>query len=157
MAPLAGIRADLVTVFGAVSYFTDRAFVAALRSALPDAVLIGCSTAGEISNDGVADGSCVVTAVSFSNARIKVATTPLAGMADSQAAGARIGSELAAAGLRALMVFGPGVQINGSALVEGIAAKVGAEVPITGGLAGDGGAFARTWTSARTVSATTTS
>ena len=145
LAALAGIKPQLVTVFGAVPFFTDKAFQAALRAALPDAAIIGCSTAGEISNGGVADGSCVITAVNFSGTRIRTATSPLRGMADSLAAGARIGGELAATDLRALMVFGPGVQINGSALVDGIASKVGMTT-ITGGLAGDGGAFAQTWT-----------
>ncbi|MCX7146645.1 MAG: FIST C-terminal domain-containing protein [Sulfuritalea sp.] len=145
LAALAGIMPQLVTVFGAVPFFTDKAFQAALRAALPDAAIIGCSTAGEISNDGVADGSCVITAVNFSGTRIRAATSPLRGMEDSLAAGARIGGELAATDLRALMVFGPGVQINGSALVDGIASKVGTAT-ITGGLAGDGGAFAQTWT-----------
>jgi hypothetical protein len=145
LAALAGIKPQLVTVFGAVPFFTDKAFQAALRAALPDAAIIGCSTAGEISNDGVADGSCVITAVNFSGTRIRAATSPLRGMEDSMAAGARIGGELAATDLRALMVFGPGVQINGSALVDGIASKVGTAT-ITGGLAGDGGTFAQTWT-----------
>ncbi len=145
LAALAGIKPQLVTVFGAVLFFTDKAFQAALRAALPDAAIIGCSTAGEISNGGVADGSCVITAVNFSGTRIRTATSPLRGMEDSMAAGARIGGELAAIDLRALMVFGPGVQINGSALVDGIASKVGTAT-ITGGLAGDGGAFAQTWT-----------
>jgi hypothetical protein len=145
LSALAGIKPQLVTVFGAVPFFTDKAFQAALRAALPDAAIIGCSTAGEISNDGVADGSCVITAVNFSGTRIRAATSPLRGMEDSMAAGARIGGELAATDLRALMVFGPGVQINGSALVDGIASKVGTAT-ITGGLAGDGGAFAQTWT-----------
>ena len=145
LAALAGIKPQLVTVFGAVPFFTDKAFQAALRAALPDAAIIGCSTAGEISNGGVADGSCVITAVNFSGTRIRTATSPLRGMADSLAAGARIGGELAATDLRALMVFGPGVQINGSALVDGIASKVGMTT-ITGRLAGDGGAFAQTWT-----------
>jgi hypothetical protein len=145
LSALAGIKPQLVTVFGAVPFFTDKAFQAALRAALPDAAIIGCSTAGEISNDGVADGSCVITAVNFSGTRIRAATSPLRGMEDSMAAGARIGGELAATDLRALMVFGPGVQINGSALVDGIASKVGTAT-ITGGLAGDGGTFAQTWT-----------
>jgi hypothetical protein len=145
LAQLAGIKPQLVTVFGAVSFFTDTAFQDSLRAALPDATFIGCSTAGEISNGGVADGSCVLTAVNFSGTRIKAAGTTLGGMEDSRAAGERIGDQLAAPGLRALMVFGPGVQINGSALVDGIASKVGTAT-ITGGLAGDGGAFAQTWT-----------
>ncbi len=145
LARLASSGPQLLTVFGAVSYFKDQAFLDSLRAAFPDATIIGCSTAGEIANGGVADGSCVLTAVNFSGTRIKATATTLAGMADSQAAGERIGNQLAAPDLRALMVFGPGVQINGSALVDGIASKTGTAT-ITGGLAGDGGAFAQTWT-----------
>ncbi len=145
LAQLAGIKPQLVTVFGAVPFFTEKGLLAALKAAFPDSTLIGCSTAGEIGNGGVADGSCVITAVNFSATGIRAASTALAGMADSQAAGQRIGSQLAAPDLKALMVFGPGVQINGSALVDGIASKVGAAT-ITGGLAGDGGAFLQTWT-----------
>jgi hypothetical protein len=144
-AVLVVIKPQLVTVFGAAPYFTDQAFLQSLRAGLPDATIIGCSTAGEISGVGVDDGSCVLTAVNFSGTKIKAASTTLGGMEDSQAAGERIGGQLAAPDLRALMVFGPGVQINGSALVDGIASKVGAAT-ITGGLAGDGGAFAQTWT-----------
>lgn len=146
LKPLAGGTPQWVTVFGAVAFFTDKGFVAALRGAFPGAAIIGCSTAGEISADGVTDGNCVVTAVTFSGTRIQSASTVLRDMQDSHAAGERIGGALAAPDLKALMVLGPGVQINGSALVEGIASRIGATAPITGGLAGDGGAFAQTWT-----------
>jgi hypothetical protein len=37
LAPLAAIKPQLVTVFGAVSFFTDKAFQDSLRAALPDA------------------------------------------------------------------------------------------------------------------------
>jgi len=70
-------------------------------------------------------------------------------MDDSFAAGVRLGEQLAAPDLRAILVFGPGVQINGSALVSGMASVVGDQVPVTGGLAGDAGAFRQTWTLGR--------
>lgn len=145
LPPLVAIKPRLVTVFGAGPYFAEPGTVDALKRAFADAALIGCSTAGEITRNGVDDGRCVVTAVRFEDTRVREATTRLAGMADSQAAGARIGRELAGPDLRAVVVFGPGLQINGSALVEGIAGEVG-KAPITGGLAADGDAFVRTWT-----------
>lgn len=145
-SPLQAMEPNWVTVFGAVNYFADGGFVAALRSAFPQAVLLGCSTAGEISNAGVNDGTCIVTAVKLEKGRLTQASTRLQGMEDSLAAGVRLGESLMADDLKAVMVFGPGVQINGSALVEGIASRVGRALPITGGLAGDGGAFQRTWT-----------
>ncbi|GAB1392811.1 FIST N-terminal domain-containing protein [Rhodocyclaceae bacterium] len=146
LSPLTDIHPNLVTVFAALAYFVDADFQAALRQAFPSAVLIGCSTAGEISTAGVTDNTCIVTAVSLEKIQIQSAVTHLSGMDDSLAAGGRIGAALAAPGLKAILVFGPGVEINGSALVEGIAGKVGDTVPITGGLAGDGGAFTQTFT-----------
>jgi hypothetical protein len=146
LAPLAALEPNWVLVFGAVSFFTDAGFVATLRQSFPGAVLLGCSTAGEIGSTGVNDNSCIVTAAKLEKTHLRHASTRLQGMADSAAAGQRIGAALQADDLKAVMVFGPGVQINGSALVEGIASRVGPAVPITGGLAGDGGAFQRTFT-----------
>jgi hypothetical protein len=67
-------------------------------------------------------------------------------MEDSFAAGARIGAQLAPHGIKAVITFAPGVAINGSALIEGIGSCLGANVPVSGGLAGDNGAFVSTWT-----------
>jgi hypothetical protein len=140
------IAPQLVLVFAAVEQFAADQFAEQLQRQFPDALLLGCSTAGEISAAGVEDGSCNLTAVQFASTGLRAAGTTLAGMEDSQAAGRRIGEQLAADDLRAVMVFAPGVNINGSALVDGIAARIGVAVPITGGLAGDGGAFRRTFT-----------
>jgi hypothetical protein len=43
-------------------------------------------------------------------------------------------------------MFGKGVGINGSALIEGLTAEIGCATPVSGGLAGDGGAFIRSLT-----------
>ena len=146
LTPLAEIKPQLVLVFGAVTFIADEGVVASLQKLFPAASLLGCSTAGEISQGGVGDGTCVITAIHFDDTPIRLADTKLSGMDDSQAAGVRIGAQLNQPDLRAVMVFGPGVQINGSALVEGIASQIGRNIPITGGLAGDGGAFVKTWT-----------
>lgn len=136
----------LVLVFAAPDFFTAPDGLATLQARLPGSLVIGCSTAGEISRDGVDEGSCVLTAVRFADTRLSVASTRLADMGDSRAAGERIGAQLSAPDLAAALVLGPGVEINGSALVDGIAARLGEGVPLTGGLAGDNGAFVRTWT-----------
>jgi hypothetical protein len=72
-------------------------------------------------------------------------STELHGMEDSQAAGRRLAQGLPPEGLRAILIFGQGVHINGSAVIAGMAEVVGSEMPITGGLAGDAGAFVQTW------------
>ena len=116
-----------------------------MKQAFPDAHRAGCSTAGEISGAGVADGTLVVTALSFESCRVSQFSTTLNGMDDSKAAGKRLAAGLAADGLRAILIFGQGVQINGSAVLAGMKEAVGGDIPITGGLAGDGGAFAQTF------------
>ena len=122
-----------------------------LRSAHPElsktfagAVLMGCSTAGEISRDGVADDSLTLTAVRWESTSMKTAATDLRDMDDSLDAGVRLASRLPRDGLRAVVVLGQGVQINGSALILGMSQVLGAGVPIVGGLAGDAGAFVQT-------------
>lgn len=146
LAALGAIDPQLLLVFAAVDQLVRPGFADRLRKHLPHALLLGCSTAGEITADGVDDGSATLTAVHFADCRLRPASTRLADMADSFTAGARLGLQLAAPELRAVLVFGPGVQINGSALVDGIAGSIGPGIPITGGLAGDGGAFCRTFT-----------
>ncbi len=146
LRPLTEVTPQLVTIFGASSFLVDPLFVEAVTKLFPGAAILGCSTAGEISNAGVTDDSCTVTAVGFDATRIKSVSSALSGMSDSRESGERIGKALADPELRAMLVIGPGVQINGSALVDGIMSIVGSGVPVMGGLAGDGGAFKRTWT-----------
>ena len=140
---LAAIEPNLVLAFGSVDALRQSA--AAIADAFPGAQRAGCSTAGEITAKGVEDGTLVVTALHFDHTRMAQVSTVLAGMDDSFAAGKRLASGLPVAGLRAILIFGQGVQINGSAVLSGMTEIVGAKVPITGGLAGDGGAFAQTW------------
>lgn len=146
---LHGTDADLLLVFAAADYLRQADFTERLRTVAPTARLFGCSTAGEISPDGVSDGSCVISAIRFARSRLIEASTTLASMEDSRAAGRRLGEQLQSADLRAVLVLGPGVQINGSALVEGMVGVLGQAIPITGGLGGDGSAFKQTWTLGR--------
>lgn len=140
---LAAIKPQLVLAFGSVA--TLQAGAPAIAQAFAGASRAGCSTAGEISGDGVQDDTLVVTAMHFDSARLAQVSTVLAGMDDSFAAGRRLAAGLPIVGLRAVLIFGQGVQINGSAVLSGMTDILGSKIPVTGGLAGDGGAFAQTW------------
>ncbi len=140
---LSALDPQLVLVFGSVAVLQSSAKI--LSQAFKGAHIAGCSTAGEISRNGVTDESLVVTAINFQKCEVSQFSTELLSMDDSHAAGVRLAQGFRREGLRALMIFGQGVQINGSAVLAGMGEVVGSEVPITGGLAGDGGAFAQTW------------
>lgn len=146
LAEAGALAPDLVLVFASIAHFRDPAFVALLAETFPNARRVGCSTAGEISTAGVSSGGAVLTALRFANTRIRTASAPHASMATSHATGVALGRQLAAPDLRAILLYGTGVDINGSALIAGLAEVCGPDVPITGGLAGDDGAFQRTYT-----------
>lgn len=138
-------QADLVLVFGSVAHFDAPGFATRLADAFPGAVLAGCSTAGEIVGDGVLDDSCTVTAIRFDRGTIAAAEAGIAVIDDSQPAGEALGEALAARpGLAGVLLFARGVAVNGSALIDGLVSRLPAGVPVSGGLAGDGGAFVRT-------------
>jgi hypothetical protein len=140
---MAALKPGLVLAFGSVDAL--RGGSVALEQAFGGAHRVGCSTAGEISQAGVADGTLVVTALQFETTAVEQVSTVLQGMGDSYAAGQRLAAGLTPSGLRAILLFGQGVAINGSALLAGLASVLQAPVPIMGGLAGDGGAFQQTW------------
>lgn len=141
---------NLLLVFAAPKYFEGDDLLRELKLCFPDAICIGCSTAGEVSKRGVEDNTAVITAVHFEHTDIRSGSTDLIDMSDSRAAGRRLATELQANKLRSVIVFGQGVDINGSALIEGMTDVLGSTIPITGGLAGDNGLFRMTWTLGKT-------
>jgi hypothetical protein len=134
---------NLLLVFGSADLL--KSIAAPLAIMFPSAIRTGCSTAGEISGEGVSDSTCVVTAVRFDATPMVESSTRLLHMADSHAAGKRLGQQLPKTGLRAALLLGQGVGIDGSALISGMTEILGTDIPITGGLAGDAAAFKETW------------
>lgn len=145
LAALAEIQPNLVLAFASPGFFTDHDLASWLASAFPHARRIALSTAGEISNQGVTDNSVVVTAIHLEKTPFRIASTTIAGMEDSEDAGKRLAEQLAAPDLKAAILLSQGVAVNGSELIVGAVSVLGKAIPLTGGLAGDGGAFTRTW------------
>lgn len=135
----------LVLAFAASGFANDAAPFEALAAALPNSLLIGCSTAGEIDGNDVNDDSISVAVARFEHTDLRLAATAIENAADSVQAGARLAAQLAGPGLRSVFVLSDGLCVNGSGLVDGLSRHLGADVVITGGLAGDGSAFVRTW------------
>jgi hypothetical protein len=135
----------LVLAFGASDYIDDPQAFGELAAAFPRSVLIGCSTSGEIAGGQVLDASISVGVAHFTHTQLQLAIAEVTSPADSRAAGERLGAQLPRQGLRAVFVLSDGLGVNGTALVEGLTAALPADVEITGGLAGDGSRFERTW------------
>ncbi len=146
VAPLSALGPHLVLVFAGLEVM-DALDAPALTTLVANAQWLGCTTAGEISSQGVSDGSMVLTGIRFAQPSFRLAGVELADMADSFAAGQRLARQLASPELRHVWVLGQGAGINGSALVDGMVSALGPDVVLAGGLAGDGGRFtgARVW------------
>lgn len=140
VSPLLGFDAQLVLVFASLEAMQGLN-VDVLTQMLPGAQWVGCSTAGEISGEGVSDGTIILTALHFDCPAFRVASDQINGMADSVGVGDRLARKLASPDLQHVLVLGQGADINGSGLVEGLTRTLGANVVVTGGLAGDGGRF----------------
>jgi hypothetical protein len=144
LSGFADFPADLVILFGSVEHFNNPGFAEQVTAPFPGAAVIGCTTAGEITRDGVSDGTCVITAIRFEGTSVRVADAEIPDIAHSFSGGEALAGALPADGLAGVFVLGKGVAINGSALIDGMVAKLGTAVPVSGGLAGDNGAFQRT-------------
>lgn len=143
-----GGRRTLVLVFAEGEHADTATAVSDLRGALPAATLTGCSTAGQILGDAVSTAPVVVAVAHFAGVTPRAAWAGGADAPDALSLGRFLGERLRAAvgpdRPHTIFLLADGVHINGTALVDGL----GEEFPgvgISGGLAGDGERFERTW------------
>ncbi|MDR2220563.1 MAG: FIST C-terminal domain-containing protein [Methylobacillus sp.] len=136
--------ASLVLVFGSVKRFGDPKLAATLKARYPSAQVIGCTTAGEISNTGVYDDSLQITAIQWERTTMRVADIVVSDMQNSFQSGATLGATLKTENLRAVLVISDGLSVNGTELLHGFQSVLGDKVLIVGGMAGDGAQFTRT-------------
>lgn len=135
----------LVVAFAAPAYGDRPELFAELVAAYPRAAVIGCSTSGEIDQTRIRDGSICVAVIRFEHTRVRYARADLRGADRSFAAGGALADQLAGPGLRSVLVLSRGHDVNGSELIRGLNAKLSPEVVVTGGLAGDGDRFGKTY------------
>lgn len=150
LASLAALDPQLLLFFGPPTVLDQGLLTRQVRTLFPQARLAGCSSAGIITAEGAFEEESILTALHLEGVHLLAAWEPLASMADSESAGRRLAHSLCAQhpgrDLDSALLLGQGVQINGSALVNGFQSVLGTDLPLTGALAGDDGAFIRTLT-----------
>ena len=137
-------KTNLVIYFGSRAALQNSLRFDELRVIFPNAHILGCSTGGQIQNNDVVDNEIVALAISFDTTKLKLVRKPIAAAEDSHICGSAIGQSLAADDLAGVFILSDGLKVNGSALVAGITGATGTNIPITGGLAGDGASFIET-------------
>src|SRR6266487_2021357 len=133
-----------------VFYFGTRQMLACgkryheLHEMFPAAHILGCSTGGQISNSDLSDDEIVAAAISFDATRLQLVRQDISDAQQSRNCGETIGRALRREDLAGILVLSDGLNVNGSELVNGLVAAIGPDIPLTGGLAGDGADFTET-------------
>jgi hypothetical protein len=148
-AELGTMLPDIVFAFGHTRFFEASHLETLKERWFPSAHLIGCSTAGEICEAGVSTGTLAFTAVRFDKPiQTRIGWTEIHN-GDTEAAARRLAAELSGPGLSPelsnVLVFAPGIDVDASSFIRELKAKLGERVCITGGLAGDGDIFRRSY------------
>lgn len=144
---LLAISPQICIVFADRDCFADAKFIEALQSLSQKTHVIGCTSAGEISAEGVSSGRASIMALKFATTDVHCAVAALGDAEQSFAAGKNLGEKLMAhAGLKGVFVLSPGLNVNGSAVAQGLHSALPKDVKVTGGLAGDRTDFKQTQT-----------
>jgi hypothetical protein len=134
----------LVLAFFSPKLASSGQWFADLKRAFPQSHVLGCSTAGEIHGMEVRDESVTVAITQFDRINLR-STYELVGSPDeSFSVGQKIAQSMHSGDLKGLFVISDGLNVNGSALAAGINSHL-PDVLVTGGLAGDGSSFQKTW------------
>lgn len=104
--------------------------------------IIGCTSAGEISSDGLSLNSAVLAGIVSDQIDFEIVTVQELGK-NSEAAGRQL-AEAFSSTPNCLQIFSDGLTGNGCAILKGIASVWGDRIPVTGGAAGDNDKFIKT-------------
>ncbi len=135
----------LVLIFAAPEIINDPTPLKEIAQHYPKSKIIGCSSAGEIIGSHIMDKSIAVAVTQFEKTSLQVAKVKIDKAEDSFSAGETIAKQLNKDDLCGVLVFSDGLGVNGSELVKGLNTIGKENVIITGGLAGDGDRFKKTW------------
>ena len=139
-------KCQMVLAFGSSALLSLPEHLDYLQKSYPNADIVFSSPAGEIINGEVFDDSIVATAVAFEKTQIKSIETNISNHENSYEAGLHLYNELQGEELTGIFIISDGTIVNGDELVEGLRNNNINQIPITGGLAGDGVQFKKTVT-----------
>jgi hypothetical protein len=141
-----GGKADLMVVFSSVNYDQEK-MLKGVRSISKSTPLVGCSDAGEITEEGPSSKQVAVMALASKDIDFSVGIGKGAGK-DSRKAGqeaAKNAKKKAKGDLSLFVSLLDGLAENGAAAVRGVQDVLGNSFPIMGGSAGDDFLFKKTY------------
>jgi hypothetical protein len=135
---------NLVLAFGGKLVLENGDRFKELQSFYPNSEIVMCSTAGEILDDKVSDGTINATVISFERTKIKTSLVRIKDQSESFDAGTKLLNDLDSEDLVYTLIISDGHVVNGSELTRALAKAKSETNIVTGGLAGDGPNFQST-------------
>ena len=135
---------DLIIYFGSRTSLASGAAYKQLKAACPGAMVLGCTTGGQIDEHDAVDDEIAGIAIRFDETKIRLVSEVAGSPADLRMCGRVIGERLLTPDLAGIFILSDGLNVNGSELVAGITEVIGPHIPLTGGFAGDGSQFEET-------------
>ena len=137
---------DIVFAFAEGETLVQTDWFDQIKNMYPNAKIVGCSTSGNIYDTEVVENSVAVTAVKFERSHIKLAFSENVNPESSYETGESIAKQLLDKELKHILVFSDGLSVNGSKLADGFNSVCSSvNVHVSGGLAGDGDRFSKTY------------
>lgn len=136
-------QANLILCFGCCNQAREG-LIPLLQKTYPRAILCGCSTAGEIFDTQVEDHSVSVVIIAFEKTRVRATRATLEDTTETSRAARQIASDLKGEELVHVLVLSDGLHVNGTTLTQTLSTALPDNVSVSGGLAGDYGAFEHT-------------
>ncbi|KDN56260.1 FIST signal transduction protein [Flavobacterium seoulense] len=137
-------QANLVLAFAERTTLEESSYYSIIKNQYPNAVVVICSTAGQISNTTlVEDKNVVVTALEFEKTNLKAIEVDIL-EDDIIVLGQKIKQNLFADDLKSILILSEGSFVNGTELINELIRQTNAQIPIFGGLAGDEFNFEKT-------------
>jgi hypothetical protein len=134
----------LIIMFGSTNVLNVKKGIDDIVETFPKATVVGSSTSGEIYGSEIFHDSISVSVMHFSKSSFKVIVKDISEH-NSFDVGKDIVSDLPKENLKSIFLLANVLNVNGSELTKGLSTDIPTSCVITGGLAGDGVEFNKTW------------
>ncbi len=136
---------DVLLVFTGVNLLENKNILSFLTTQFKNAKIISCTTAGEIDQTHVEENSIICSAIHFEKTPIETVVDNLKNYNNSFELGNNLAKKLNTKNLTHIFMLSDGNLVNGDDLLTGIKSEIGANIQISGGIAGDGDRFQKTY------------
>jgi len=145
--PIANQKSQLVLYFGSRAHMASTQLVDELQSLYPQAIIAGCSTGGQILKTLKSDYEATAAVIDFDHSHVRAVEVSIQSADQSFEKGAYLAQCLkdqdSDQNLAGVFVLSDGLGVNGAALARGLGSVLD-QIPVSGGLAGDGAEFEQT-------------